>query len=69
MSQVRLYLDEDASDSGLVKALRMRGIDIETADEAGLRQRADAIHLTHAAAQGRVLYTFNRGDFQRLHAE
>jgi Domain of unknown function (DUF5615) len=44
-------------------------VDIETAREAGLIEREDREHWAHAAAQGRVLYSFNRGDFCRLHAE
>lgn len=31
-------------------------------------ERSDADHLAYAAAQGRALYSFNRGDFLRLHA-
>ena len=32
-------------------------------------QREDREHLEYATAHGRVLLTFNRGDFARLHAE
>jgi hypothetical protein len=67
--QIRLYLDEDAQRGSLVKALRERGVDAETANEAGLRNIADAQHLAYATAQGRVLYSFNVGDYNRLHAE
>lgn len=67
--QIRLYLDEDAQRGSLVKALRERGVDVQTADEAGMRYRDDADHLNYAAVQGRVLYSFNVGDFNHLHAE
>jgi DNA-binding transcriptional MerR regulator len=67
--QIRLYLDEDAQRGSLVKALRERGVNVQTADEAGMRYRDDADHLDYATAQGRVLYSFNVGDFNRLHAE
>ncbi len=65
--QARLYIDEDAMDDDLVHALRLRGAGVQTALEAGLIGRPDKEHLTHAAEAGRVLYTFNVGDFMRLH--
>jgi DNA-binding transcriptional MerR regulator len=67
--KIRLYLDEDALDGDLIEALRARGVDLETAYEAGMIEREDHEHLTYAAAQGRVIYTFNIGDFCRLHAD
>ena len=51
----------------LVTALRARGIDVHTALEAAMIARADEEHLLFAAAQGRVLCSFNVGDFYRLH--
>jgi hypothetical protein len=36
--QVRLYLDEDAMDSDLVRALRVRGVDVATALDKGALQ-------------------------------
>lgn len=65
--RIRLYLDEDAMTSGVVQALRARGVDVLTADEAGLRHRTDADHLAYATAQGRALYSFNTGDYHALH--
>jgi hypothetical protein len=67
--KIRLYLDEDAQRGSLVKALRERGVDVQTANEAGMSDRDDDEHLQFATAQGRVLYSFNVGDFNRLHAE
>lgn len=64
---VRLYLDEDAQSGSLTRALRERGVDVLTADEAELRGCADAAHLAYASAQGRALYSFNIGDYNRLH--
>ncbi len=64
---IRLYVDEDAMDKDLVRALRARGIDVLTALEAGMIERDDSEHLDYATAQGRVLYSFNVGDFYRLH--
>ena len=62
-----LYLDEDSQSSSLVQSLRARGADVITAVEAGMLGRADAEQLERAAAQGRVLYSFNVGDFYGLH--
>jgi Domain of unknown function (DUF5615) len=67
VTQIRLYLDEDAQHGGLVRALRLRGIDVVTADEAGMRNRDDANHLAYAAAHNRVLYSFNIRDYNALH--
>ena len=53
----------------LVIALRARGIDVETALEADMIERPDAEHLTYASGEGRVLFSFNAGDFYRLHTE
>ncbi|HMF57255.1 MAG TPA: DUF5615 family PIN-like protein [Pyrinomonadaceae bacterium] len=64
---IRLYLDEDAQDKDLVRALALRGIDLLTANKAGLRHRPDAEHLAYATAQGRALCSFNVGDYKALH--
>jgi Tfp pilus assembly protein PilZ len=34
-----------------------------------MRHRDDQDHLNHATAQGRVLYSFNIGDYNRIHSE
>lgn len=65
---VRLYVDEDALDNDLVSALRVRGVDIITAREAGMIEQKDEVHLEYATRQGRALFSFNVGDFYRLHA-
>ena len=66
---IRFYFDHDASPKALVRALRSRAVDVETAREAGMTECEDREHLEYAASQGRVLYTFNRGHFCRLHAQ
>jgi predicted nuclease of predicted toxin-antitoxin system len=66
---IRLYFDEDSMRRSLVRALRARGVDVITALEAGMIEREDAEHLDYATEQGRVLCTFNVGDFYRLHSE
>lgn len=67
--KIQLYLDEDTMDADLIHALRIRGVDLVTALEQGMIRRDDADHLELATSQGRVLYSFNVGDYQRLHTE
>ena len=65
--QIRLYLDEDAMDSDLVRALRLRGVDVTTALDLDLTNSTDEEHLQRAITNGRVLYSFNVSDFMALH--
>jgi len=62
--QIRLYLDEDAMDGDLTRALRLRG-----ALDAGLIHTPDAMHLEHASLNGRTLYSFNVGHYMELHTK
>jgi hypothetical protein len=64
---IRLYFDEDSMWQALVTALRARGIDVQTALEAAMIERTDENHLVCAPVAGRVLCSFNVGDFYRLH--
>lgn len=64
---IRFYFDEDSMWHTLISALRARSIDVQTALEATMIERADEDHLAWATAQGRVLCSFNIGDFYRLH--
>jgi uncharacterized protein with PIN domain len=66
---MRFYIDEDAMSSALTRALRMRGFDVETAQELGMRGIPDEVHLQYAASQGRTLFSFNRRDYIRIHGE
>jgi predicted nuclease of predicted toxin-antitoxin system len=59
MSQVRLFIDEDAAERVVVDALRNKGIDILTVFEAGMDRQDDHEQLLYAANDGRVLYTLN----------
>lgn len=65
--RIKLYLDEDAMDSDLANALRLRGVDVLTALDAGMIARTDQDHLKFATLRERVLYTFNVADFAALH--
>ena len=66
---IRLYLDEDSMRRSLVRALRVRGVDLITALDVGMIEREDAEHLDYATEQGRVLCSFNVGDYYRLHTD
>jgi Domain of unknown function (DUF5615) len=67
MSQIRLYLDEDAMRKSLVFALRARSVDVLTAAEVEMINRSDQDHLATATASKRVLFTFNIADYCALH--
>jgi hypothetical protein len=67
--ELRLYLDEDSMDQRLVRALRARRLDVETALEAEMIKQPDKKHLRYAAEVGRVLHSFNVGDFYELHGQ
>ena len=66
---VRLYFDEDAVRHALVEALRKRDVDLITPLDVRMIQRTDEEQLDFAAKQGRTVYTFNAGDFCRLHSQ
>ena len=65
MGHVRLYVDEDASETAVIVGLRARGVELLTTWEAGRLGLSDADQLAFAADQGRALYTFNARDFAR----
>jgi hypothetical protein len=69
MIRSRLYIDEDAMQTGLVDALRARRVDLVTALEAGMINRSDEEHLARARDAGRALYSFNMGDYAQIHAD
>ncbi len=66
MARIRFYLDEQAA-RAVASALRRRGVDVLTVQEAGLLGAADEKHLACAVRQGRVIFTQDT-DFLRLHA-
>ena len=69
MSEVRLYVDEDAGEHAVVLGLRARSFDVLTTSQAGRCGASDRDQLDFAVEQARTLYTFNVGDFARLHRE
>ena len=69
MSEIRLYVDEDAAEHAVVQGLRARGVDVLTTAEADRLGSSDEEQLAFAIAQHRTIYTFNVGDFARLHTD
>lgn len=55
--------------ASIVRALRARQVDVATALEAGLTGGSDEDNLAYAAAYSRTLFSFNRGDFVKLHTQ
>ena len=66
---IRLYLDEDSSDTDLLKALGLRGVDVLGAPECGMLGHSDDEQIRWATGQQRVLYSSYRGDFYRIHSD
>ena len=64
----RPYLDHNM-DPRLASDLRGRGFDATYAQEVRNARATDEEHLRWAAAAGRVLLTYDRGDFHRLATE
>ena len=69
MTKICLYLDEDAMDWDLIRALRLRGIDVVNVQEVGTQGSSDNEQLDWATSQGRVIYSHNISDFCRLHSQ
>ncbi|HEX8684327.1 MAG TPA: DUF5615 family PIN-like protein [Ardenticatenaceae bacterium] len=62
-----LYLDEDV-DLLMAKLLSARRLDVTTARDEAMLGRSDEEQVAHATSLGRCILTFNRTDFERLHA-
>jgi hypothetical protein len=69
LSQIKIYIDEDAMDSDLVAALRSRAVAVVTALDADFTEKPDEEQLAFATAHECVLYTFNVSYFYRLHVK
>lgn len=67
MAKIRLYIDEDAVRATLVRALRSNDIEVVTVFDVNRSGCSDADQLAYAAQHGYVLFTYNAGDFFRLH--
>lgn len=69
MSEIRLYLDEDTIKGALIKALKNADLDVVTVADVGKLGDSDKEQLLWATEKGRAIYSFNIGDFCRLHSE
>ena len=69
MSKIRFYLDEDSIEKSLIIAFRNPGLNIVTVADVGKQSYPDKDQLTWVTEQGRVVYSYNRRDFYRLHSE
>ncbi len=63
---IRLYLDEDVHKK-VATALRLKGYDVISAHEVQHQSLADYQQLEYAISDQRTIFTFNAGDFDRLH--
>ena len=66
--RLKLYLDEDVMNGGLVQALRLRGVDVISVRDTHMQGRTDEQQLEYATSVDRVLYSFNVRHFMALHA-
>jgi predicted nuclease of predicted toxin-antitoxin system len=64
---MRLYLDDDLASPQLARLLRQAGHDVQLPLDAGMRGKADSVHLAHAVRDDRTLVSRNYKDFEDLH--
>ncbi len=69
LMQMSLYIDEDAMSRAFVQGLRARGVDAITVLDCGMEGKSDPEQLAYASSLGRVIYTYNVGDYCQLHTE
>ena len=62
---ITFHLDENV-DHAIAHGLRLRGIDVTTATDAGLIGASDARHIAFALAENRVIFTQDQ-DLLRHH--
>lgn len=68
MAAIRLYTDEDITDS-LARVLRARGFDALSAHEVSRHRQPDHEQLSFAVSERRAILTFNVRHFVRLAQE
>ena len=68
MTAIKIYLDEDVH-SYIAPALRLRGWDALTTEEAEERGNEDIDQIRFATRRGHSILTYNVNDFPRLHYE
>jgi hypothetical protein len=68
MTAIKIYLDEDVH-TFIAHALRLRGWDVRTTQEAQQREANDLDQIVFATDQGYAILSYNVRDFPRLHYE
>lgn len=68
MALIALYLDEHIQIS-YAEALKTRGVDVLTTQEAGNISLDDIGQLNFASTNKRVLFSFNKRHFAKIHYE
>ena len=68
MSKPRLYIDEDVH-GFMARALKLRGWEVLTTQEAGQSGQTDEQQLSFATRKGYAFLTYNVRDFSALHGE
>jgi hypothetical protein len=68
MTAIKIYLDEDVH-TFIAHALRLRGWDVLTTQEAQQREANDLEQIAFATEQGYAILSYNVRDFPRLHYE
>ena len=63
---IKLYLDEDVHKK-IALALRLKGYNVISAHEIKKQGITDYNQLDNAISEQRAIFTFNIGDFQKLH--
>jgi hypothetical protein len=67
VSRICFYLDEDTLKTALIQALRNADLNVITVADCRKLGDSDEEQLIWATQQKRVIYSFNIGDFCRLH--
>ncbi len=65
---IKLYLDEDVHKK-IAPALRLKGYDVMSTHEVHQQSLSDYQQLEYAISQKRAIFSFNTGDFSRIHKE
>jgi hypothetical protein len=65
--RIRLYLDEDTINRALIAGVRVRSVDVLTAQEASRTGTSDEMQLAFVTSEQRTIFTFNTRDFVQLH--
>jgi len=65
---ISLYLDEDVHKK-VAAALRLKGYNVVSAHEVQKQSLTDHQQIEYAISERSAIFTFNAGDFKKLHEE